>query len=113
MMDMDGSDSSMSMGMQMTFVDSHSTPLYSNSWTPSSTGAYAGTCLFLIVLSVVLRSLLAFRSVLEKKWALKSTNRRYRLVRGQQLETERLDTSADAKLGMLDLVQRRVLAYVA
>ena len=110
---MGGSDASMSMGMQMTFINSHSTPLYSNSWTPSSKGAYAGTCLFLIVLAVVLRSLLAFRSVLEQKWALKATNRRYVLVRGQQPEAERIETTADAKLGMLGFVLRRVLADVA
>merc|ERR1712025_496830 len=33
-------------------------------WTPSSIGAYAGTCLFLVILAIS-RFLIAFRSVLE------------------------------------------------
>lgn len=87
------------MGMQMVFTTSQNTPLYSNSWTPNSSGSYAGTCLFLLVLAIILRCLLAFRSLQEQKWAMKAAKRRYVLVQGQQPEAERIDTNIDAKLG--------------
>jgi solute carrier family 31 (copper transporter), member 1 len=47
--------------MAMTFFYSSSTPLYSMSWTPTSIGQYAGTCIFLIVLATIFRGLLAVR----------------------------------------------------
>lgn len=56
--------SSMMMGMDemaMTFFTSTSTSLYSMSWTPSTTGQYAATCIFLIAFAAILRALLAFR----------------------------------------------------
>ncbi|CAK7217485.1 hypothetical protein SCUCBS95973_003169 [Sporothrix curviconia] len=59
------SDSSMAMDMSemsMTFFYSLMTPLFSAAWTPSTTGQYAGTCIFLIVLAVIHRALVAFRS---------------------------------------------------
>ncbi|KAJ5772276.1 hypothetical protein N7520_002805 [Penicillium odoratum] len=57
---------SMSMSdMSMTFFTSFKTPLYSEDWTPTSKGTYAGTCIFLIVLAVILRVLIAVRPVLE------------------------------------------------
>lgn len=70
-MDMDmgsGSSSSMSMSMSdmaMTFFTSFKTPLYGDGWTPSSQGHYAGTCIFLIVLAVILRIMIAVRPILE------------------------------------------------
>ncbi|KAJ5175661.1 Low affinity copper transporter [Penicillium canariense] len=65
-MDMSSSSMTMSMAdMAMTFFTSFKTPLYSNEWTPSSQGQYAGTCIFLIVLAVLLRILLALRPILE------------------------------------------------
>lgn len=36
-------------------------------WTPTSTGAYAGTCMFLIILAAISRFLIALRSILEKR----------------------------------------------
>lgn len=51
--------------MAMTFFTSFKTPLYATTWTPSSQGEYAGTCIFLIVLAVILRLLLALRPILE------------------------------------------------
>jgi copper transporter 1 len=52
----------MKMGdMAMTFFTSSTTSLYSKSWTPTSTGQYAGTCIFLIFLAAILRALLAAR----------------------------------------------------
>ncbi|KAJ6104056.1 Mitochondria protein Fmp29 [Penicillium sp. IBT 18751x] len=62
------SDSSMTMYMSemiMTFFTSFKTPLFSEDWTPTSKGQYAGTCIFLIVLAVILRLLIAIRPVLE------------------------------------------------
>ncbi|KAI1102759.1 Ctr copper transporter [Jackrogersella minutella] len=66
-MDMDsGSSSSMMMTsaeMAMVFFQSVTTPLYSSSWTPQGQGSYAGTCIFLIVLGLVHRILIAGRSI--------------------------------------------------
>ncbi|KAH7410354.1 Ctr copper transporter [Phaeosphaeria sp. MPI-PUGE-AT-0046c] len=47
--------------MAMTFFTSTTTPLYSTSWTPTTTGQYAGTCIFLITLAAIFRALLAVR----------------------------------------------------
>jgi Ctr copper transporter family len=61
----------------MVFFTSTSTPLYSLSWTPTSTGQYAGSCIFLIVLAVVFRSLLFFKARLEQKWLVAEMRRQY------------------------------------
>ncbi|KAE8451688.1 hypothetical protein EG329_003145 [Mollisiaceae sp. DMI_Dod_QoI] len=45
----------------MTFFTSTSTPLYSMSWMPASTGQYAGTCIFLIAFAAIFRAILAIR----------------------------------------------------
>lgn len=47
--------------MMMVFFSSTSTPLYSETWMPTSAGAYAGTCIFLVVLSAIFRALIAIR----------------------------------------------------
>lgn len=60
-MDMSGMTMDMSQ-MLMTFFTSTVTPLYSKAWTPNSSGQYAGTCIFLIVLPVIFRALIAARS---------------------------------------------------
>ncbi|KAI7181472.1 hypothetical protein D0869_09202 [Hortaea werneckii] len=58
-----GSSGLMGMSdMAMVFFTAHNTPLYSNAWTPKTPGQYAGTCIFLIVLSFAFRGLVAFRS---------------------------------------------------
>ncbi|KAJ5326986.1 hypothetical protein MYU51_008159 [Penicillium brevicompactum] len=67
-MDMDMSDSSMSMSMAdmaMTFFVSFKTPLFSTEWTPGTKGQYAGTCIFIIALAVIMRVLLALKPILE------------------------------------------------
>ncbi|KAJ5752730.1 hypothetical protein N7520_009647 [Penicillium odoratum] len=54
----------MSMSMQsmdMVFYTSTSTPLWSSAFTPSTTGQYAGACIFLIAFTVIFRALIAFR----------------------------------------------------
>ncbi|EME49509.1 hypothetical protein DOTSEDRAFT_68319 [Dothistroma septosporum NZE10] len=82
------SGSSSAMSMSMVFTTDHSTPLYSSAWTPSGTGAYAGTCIFLVVLGVISRLLLAYRHALEEKWHDKAVQRRYIVVAGENA-TER------------------------
>jgi solute carrier family 31 (copper transporter), member 1 len=47
--------------MMMTFFTGTSTALFSESWIPSSASQYAGTCIFLIVLSTIFRALVAVR----------------------------------------------------
>ena len=103
---MDGMDmSSHSMGMEMVFVNSQSTPLFSKSWTPSTTGQYAGTCIFLILLAITARGLLAAKHVLELRWAAKARNRRYVVVAGRASETGRIESDPDAKEGSLVTAQ--------
>lgn len=65
-MDMDSSSSMMmtSADMAMVFFQSVTTPLYSITWTPQGQGSYAGTCIFLIVLALVHRVLIAGRSII-------------------------------------------------
>lgn len=82
-MDMGGdSSSSMSHSMPMAFTNDHSTPLFSSQWAPSTTGGYAGTCIFLIVLAIISRMLVAYRHVLEAKWHDRAVKRRYISVAG-------------------------------
>lgn len=47
--------------MSMTFFTSTSTSLFSASWTPTTPGQYAGTCIFLIALVALFRALVAVR----------------------------------------------------
>ncbi|KAL7931598.1 Ctr copper transporter family domain-containing protein [Trichoderma chlorosporum] len=52
--------------MVMVFFTSTNTPLWSSAFTPTTTGQYAGTCIFLIAFAVVFRILLALRFNLYK-----------------------------------------------
>jgi len=72
----------------MVFTTDHSTPLFSNAWTPNSTGTYAGTCIFLIVLAIIGRSLQAWRHVLETRWHNQAINRRYVVVADKDEQPE-------------------------
>jgi len=93
------------MSMMMVFTNSHSTPLYSNNWTPSSDAAYAGTCIFLILLAVIWRILFAAKAVLEHRWLAKAQNRRYVLVKGRSTEAAKIEVDMDAKTGSLITTQ--------
>ena len=55
-----------SSGMSMVFFTATDTALYSSAWAPSTTGQYAGTCIFLILLTVIFRSLLALKSAFDR-----------------------------------------------
>ena len=89
------------MAMDMVFQSSHNTPLYSSSWYPTSTGAYAGTCIFLIVLAALLRGLYAGKHILERRWHDKALERRYIRVQGTPTEAQRIDADADGSYGTL------------
>jgi hypothetical protein len=70
--------------MLMVFFTATSTPLYSNSWTPSNAGEYAGTCIFLIVLAVILRALVALRTNFDGLWAQGERRRDVDLLRREE-----------------------------
>lgn len=67
----------------MVFTTDHSTPLYSSQWTPTTTGAYAATCIFLIVLAIINRLIAAWRHIMEAKWRAKASQRRYIVLAGE------------------------------
>ena len=85
----------------MTFGTSSSTPLYSSAWSPRSTGQYAGTCVFLILLAAFVRSLFALRLLTEKRWLDQALRRRYIVVAGARPEPERIGENGDAKTATL------------
>ncbi|KXT12983.1 hypothetical protein AC579_3172 [Pseudocercospora musae] len=93
-MDM-GSATSSSMSMSMVFTTDHSTPLYSSAWTPSTTGGYAGTCIFLIALGIISRLLQAYRHVLEMRWHDKAVKRRYVKVASESASERQVDPSME------------------
>lgn len=62
---MDMSLSTSNSTMMATLFASTSTPLYSARWTPSTTGQYAGTCIFIIILAAIYRGLFSYRTVQE------------------------------------------------
>lgn len=83
------------------FIISSDTPLYSESWTPNSVGAYAGSCIFLIILASILRCLFAFRGVLEQRWLAQARNRRYVLVKGKGTEASKMEEDPASNKGVL------------
>ena len=97
--------------MEMIFFTSTSTPLYSRTWTPRSAGSYAGTCVFLIILATVFRSLFAIKLLLEQRWLDRDLNRRYVVVNGRAREAERIAESTVAKSGTL-ITERGVEEHV-
>lgn len=65
------------MTMPMVFTNSHTTPLFSSTWTPWNTSGYAGTCIFLIFLAAISRLIHVWRHQLELKWVDSFASRRY------------------------------------
>ncbi|KFY00652.1 hypothetical protein O988_03179 [Pseudogymnoascus sp. VKM F-3808] len=102
-MDMSHGSSGMgSMGsMTMTFQNNPSTPLFGTGWTPSGTGSYAGTCIFLIILAVLFRVLLALKARQEARWLDAELHRRYVAVAGKQGLKETVAAHKDAKTVVL------------
>lgn len=87
---------SMSM-MEMVFFSSSRTPLYSSTWVPHSTGSYAGTCIFLIILSIAFRVISAGKHILEHRWLDQHLNRRYVAVQGIPTEEERINADKEGQ----------------
>lgn len=87
---------SMSM-MSMTFFTSTTTPIYSAAWKPTSTGQYAGTCIFLVILATIFRGLLAAKAWKETAWLDAEFNRRYITVAGKLPKVERIASDSDSK----------------
>lgn len=79
------------------FISSTSSALYSAAWTPSSAGAYAGTCIFLIALAALFRGLLALKVWQEARWLDRELDRRYVVVAGKAPLAETLSRDSLAK----------------
>jgi hypothetical protein len=87
--------------MSMEFVNIQTTPLYAAGWTPSSTGGYAGTCIFLNILAILFRSLFAAKHILEARWADQAHQRRFIVVADKQPVSEQYRDDLDSKTGVL------------
>ncbi len=97
-MDMDGMGSNSSNSSMMSvFFTATDTPLYSTSWTPGSTGAYAGTCIFIIVLATIFRFLLAFKARAESRWIDAELERRYVVVAGKPALAQQISQDSASK----------------
>ncbi|EXL39201.1 hypothetical protein FOCG_18188 [Fusarium oxysporum f. sp. radicis-lycopersici 26381] len=92
------------------------TPLYSSAWIPISVDNYAGTCLFLIAIGVILRSLVAVKSVLARRGIDAELNSRYVAVK-KKANSEWIGGDSESSKGILTengletdviLVRRRV-----
>lgn len=79
------------------FMNTMTTSLYSESWTPSTTGQYAATCIFLIVLGVIFRGILAFKAWQEQRWLEAEFNRRYVVVNGKPPLAENISRDSMSK----------------
>ncbi|OLN85829.1 hypothetical protein CCHL11_09922 [Colletotrichum chlorophyti] len=51
--------------MHVVFHTAMSTSLFSEAWTPRTSGQYAGTCIALVAFTIILRILIAFKPRLE------------------------------------------------
>ncbi|KAM7221034.1 Ctr copper transporter family domain containing protein [Rhypophila decipiens] len=85
------------MESMAVFVNSMTTSLYSTNWTPSTTGQYAGTCIFLIALGVLFRGILAFKAWQEQRWLEAEFNRRYVVVNGKPPLAENVSRDSMSK----------------
>lgn len=87
--------------MAMTFFGGAGTSLYSQQFTPTTTGGYAGACIFLIILTIIYRSLFALKTILENRWTNQAVQRRYVVVADKTPEAERVRTDEDAKTALM------------
>jgi hypothetical protein len=85
--------------MNMVFFTASNTPLYSNSWTPTSPGAYAGTCIFLIILAIFFRLIFTAKAYFEAKAIQSALKRRYVVVEGEG--PEKIASDATSMTGIL------------
>lgn len=96
-MDMSSSSTDNSTSMMAVFVVATDTPLFSAHWTPASTGAYAGTCIFVIALAALFRLLLAFKARTEARWLDAELDRRYVVVSGRPTLSQQVSQDSTAK----------------
>jgi copper transporter 1 len=103
------SSAPMSMGSMgsMVFHTSTHDPLYSTRWTPHSAPAYAGTCIFLILLAALWRGSFAFKAIVERRWLDAALKRRYVVIAGKPREAERVSQESEGK-GVVLLTERGV-----
>jgi hypothetical protein len=73
--------------MAMNFFNSYDTPLFSLDWAPSTGGGYAGTCIFLIVLAIIFRFILALRTNMTTVAAAAARKRETALLVKTEAET--------------------------
>ncbi|RQM06513.1 hypothetical protein DH86_00003223 [Scytalidium sp. 3C] len=78
-------------------MDITTTPLFSASWVPTGTGGYAGTCIFIIILAFIFRTLLAYKSLQESRWFDKEFNRRYVVVAGKPTMKQTLESDSSSE----------------
>lgn len=86
-MDSNMGNSSMTSMRTMVFTTNQDTPLYSSAWTPTSPTQYAGACIFLILLAILGRCLIASKAIAERRWLAVARNRRYVEVAGRTSES--------------------------
>ncbi|KAI0847640.1 Ctr copper transporter [Daldinia vernicosa] len=96
-MNMSGMDMSDSSVMHMVFQNSITTSLYSDFWTPRTSGAYAGTIIFLVILGIAFRLLLAGKALAEERWLDAEMKRRYVVVQGKLPVAEQVSTDSFSK----------------
>ncbi|KAH6855136.1 Ctr copper transporter family-domain-containing protein [Chaetomium sp. MPI-CAGE-AT-0009] len=101
-------DGHSSSGHSTVFQTTMATALFSTAWTPCSTGAYAGTCIFLIALAAVFRGLLALKSWQERRWLDAELARRYVVVHGKPALADALARDPAAKSATMVLSENGV-----
>jgi hypothetical protein len=94
-------DTSSHGGMAMSFFTATNTPLYSEAWTPTTAGQYAGTCIFLILLSILLRAVFTAKSFLEVRAVKSALKRRYVVVAGEKAVVDIATDDANSMTGVL------------
>ncbi|KAI1103676.1 Ctr copper transporter family-domain-containing protein [Jackrogersella minutella] len=83
--------------MNSVFQNSTTTSLYSDAWTPKTAAAYAGTIIFLIILGITFRLLLAGKTLAEERWLDAEMKRRYVVVQGKIPVAEQVSTDSLSK----------------
>jgi hypothetical protein len=96
-----GSSSGGMTMMMSVFQTEQATPLYSLSWTPGNAGAYAGTIVFLVLLAMLFRGLLAVKAWREQAWLDAELARRFVVVQGRLPLAERVSSDSVARKATL------------
>ncbi|KAI1910096.1 hypothetical protein LOZ12_004229 [Ophidiomyces ophidiicola] len=84
--------------MAMVFQNFIQTPLFTTTWTPKTGGTYAATCIFLVLLAMIGRGLIAVKAALDQRWLNQARQRRFVVVAGQSPQAERAYSDPDAKI---------------